>query len=65
MKLRPLVIVAVGLAIFVVAVAGEMYSRRGWMRTIAFTAWCAACGAAGIYYHQWLKRARARRGKTR
>lgn len=60
---RSVTIISVGLVLFAAAVAAEVLTQpRGWVRTIAFVAWCVAAFGGGMYYREFVQRARQRRG---
>ena len=59
---RSVSIIVVGLLLFTAAVAVELLTEpRGWVRTIAFLAWCVAAFGGGMYYREFVQRARQRR----
>ena len=59
---RSVSIIVVGLLLFTAADADELLTEpRGWVRTIAFLAWCVAAFGGGMYYREFVQRARQRR----
>ena len=63
---RPLAITVAGLLVFAAAIAAEVLMQpHGWVRTMAFLAWCVAAFGLGMYYREFVQRARARRGRNK
>lgn len=55
---RPILIIVVGMTLFAGALAAEVLTEpRGWVRVVA---WCVAAFGMGMYYREFVQRARAR-----
>ena len=61
-KRQPVLVIVAGVLVFGGSVAAELLTQpRGWVRTVAFIAWCVAAFGMGMYYRDFVQRARQKR----
>ena len=59
-------IMIAGLGLLVATIAGGfMAGRRSWLLPLAFVAWCVAAFGFGIFYRDFVRRARERKARGR